>query len=87
MKWRSLQKMPSYAPHKQSQMIVACCALHNFIRKSGIGDRHVERCDRDDSYVPREAYENQPKPEEVDDESDLMNEFRETIAYGLVNHN
>jgi hypothetical protein len=41
----------------------------------------------DDSYVPREAYENQPKPEKVDDESDLMNEFGKTIAYGLENRN
>jgi hypothetical protein len=87
MKWHILQKMPSYAPHKQSQIIVACCALHNFIRKSGIGDRHFERCDRDDSYVPHQAYDNQPNPEVVDDESDLMNEFRDVIVYGLKNRN
>jgi hypothetical protein len=31
MKWRILLHMPSYAPHKQSQIIVACMALHNFI--------------------------------------------------------
>jgi hypothetical protein len=51
MKWCILQKIPSYAPHKQSQIIVACCALHNFIRKSGIGDRHFARCDHDETYV------------------------------------
>jgi len=35
MKWRMLDKIPSYACHKQSMIIVACCALHNFIRISG----------------------------------------------------
>ena len=86
MKWRMLEKISSYAPHKQSQIIVACCALHNFIRISGIGDRHFARCDRDDNYVPRQASDNQPDPEEVKDESDLMNEFRNSIAYALLNH-
>jgi len=50
-----------------------------------LGDRHFARCDRDDNYVPREASENQPAPEEVEDESDLMNEFRDSIAYALLN--
>ncbi|XP_066320365.1 uncharacterized protein [Miscanthus floridulus] len=86
MKWHILHQIPSYAPHKQSQIIVACCALHNFIRISGIEDRHFARCDRDDNYVPRQASDNQPDPEEVEDESDLMNEFCDSIAYALLNH-
>src|SRR5689334_22742417 len=31
-KWRMLLKVPSYPQAKQSQIIVACMALHNFIR-------------------------------------------------------
>lgn len=87
MKWHILQKMPSYAPHKQSQIIVACCALHNFIRTSGIVDRDFARCDRDENYVPPEASANQPEttPASSSEESALMNAFRDSIALGLVN--
>ena len=85
MKWRMLREIPSYAPDKQSQIIVACCALHNFIRTSGIQDSHFARCDRDENYVPQEAYEDQPEPEVVDDDLQLMNAFRESVASALVN--
>jgi hypothetical protein len=85
MKWRMLRDIPSYAPHRQSQIIVACCALHNFIRTSGIQDRHFAQCDRDENYVPRQAAADQPDTEEVADESDLMNDFRDTLAFALAN--
>jgi hypothetical protein len=55
MKWRILLHMPSYAPYKQNQIIVACMALHNFIQLSEIVDRDFDRCDRDENYVPPEA--------------------------------
>jgi hypothetical protein len=82
-----LEKIPSYAPHIQSQIIVACCALHNFIRVSGIWDRDFARCDCDENYVPPEAYADQPEtiPASSSDESELMNAFRESVALGLVN--
>jgi hypothetical protein len=35
--------------------------------------------------VPPQAYANQPEPDEVDDESDLMNAFRDSIALALGN--
>jgi hypothetical protein len=87
MKWRMLKEIPSYAPHIQSQIIVACCALHNFIRVSGIWDRHFARCDRDENYVPAEANADQLEtiPPFDSDESELMNAFRESIALSLVN--
>jgi hypothetical protein len=84
MKLRILQKIPSYSPHKQSQIIVACCGVHNFMRSSGIVDRHFARCDQNENYVPRQAYEHQPEPEVVDDESDLINVLCDSIAYTLA---
>jgi hypothetical protein len=79
--------MPSYAPHKQSQTIVACMALHNFIRTSGIVDRDFDRCDPDENYVPPEASTSQSRTRQppARDESAYMNGFRDQIAIGLLN--
>jgi hypothetical protein len=87
MKWRMLKEIPPYSPDKQSEIIQAACALHNFIRNSGIRDRHFRRCDRDENFVPPEALEDQPDPKEVEDEPDDMNEFRDTLALALFNRN
>jgi hypothetical protein len=35
--------------------------------------------------VPPQAYANQSEPDEVDDESDLMNVFCDSIVLALVN--
>ena len=79
--------MPSYAPHKQSQIIVACMTLYNFIRSSGIVDRDFDRCDLDENYVPHEISASQPHTRQppVRDESAYMNGFRDQIAIGLLN--
>jgi hypothetical protein len=39
MKWRILLNLPSYPMAKQSQIIMACIALHNFIRQNAMTDR------------------------------------------------
>ncbi|WVZ58991.1 hypothetical protein U9M48_009201, partial [Paspalum notatum var. saurae] len=52
MKWRILKKLPSYPLAKQSKIILACMALHNFIRESALVDMDFEMCDRDENYVP-----------------------------------
>ena len=79
--------MPSYPPHKQNQIIVACMALHNFIRPSGIVDMDFDHCDRDENYVPLEASVSQPRTHQPSarDESAIMNGFRDQIALGLLN--
>jgi len=79
--------MPRYPPHVQSQIIVACMALHNFIRSSGIVDKDFDRCDCDENYVPPEALASQPQTQASSsrDESALMNAFRDSIALALMN--
>ena len=83
MKWRMIKEVPAYPPQKQSQIIAAACALHNFVRNSGQRDRHFGRCDRDETFVPQEAFEDQLETEDVEDEPDNMNEFRDSLVLAL----
>ncbi|KAL6839536.1 hypothetical protein ACP4OV_030806 [Aristida adscensionis] len=46
MKWRILGKVPSYPIRKQSKIIIACMALHNFIRDNATADRDFDRAMR-----------------------------------------
>ena len=71
----------------KSQIIVACMALHNFVRTSGIVDRDFDRCDRNKNYVPPDALASQPRTCQppARDESAIMNGFRDQIALGLLN--
>ncbi|XP_072151744.1 uncharacterized protein [Setaria viridis] len=87
MKWRILLKVPSYPIPKQSQIIVACMALHNFIRESHMEDEDFARCDRDENYVPHEASTSEPQQHNTQtrDEDTNMNAFRDQIASSLYN--
>jgi hypothetical protein len=87
MKWRILLKVPIYPPAKQARIIVACMALHNFIRDSKLMDEHFDRCDRDEHYVPVEASMSQTRTRDTGrlDEDCNMNEFRDQMANALYN--
>ncbi|WVZ65976.1 hypothetical protein U9M48_015256, partial [Paspalum notatum var. saurae] len=52
MKWRILSGVPSYPMTKQSKIILACMALHNFIRESAMRDTDFDMCDSDENYMP-----------------------------------
>ena len=45
MKWRILLDLPSYPMANQSQIIMACMAVHNFIRESALADTDFDMCD------------------------------------------
>lgn len=85
MKWRILLNLPSFSPQKQSEIIVACMALHNFIQLSGLSDKHFQHCDRNVNYTPREAFYSQPNTGATSgsEDSGIMNVVREQIAAGL----
>ncbi|TVU49235.1 hypothetical protein EJB05_00534, partial [Eragrostis curvula] len=89
-KWRILKNVPSFPLFKQSHIIVACMALHNFIRDSAMDDQDFARYDQDDEYVPQEVEvdEQMTVNEETEHEANMMedrnmNAFRDQLAYAL----
>jgi len=86
IKWRILLDLPSYPMPKQSQIIIACMALHNFIRDSYLGDEDFDLVDSDENFVPlSEASSSQVSNTRHGDEDQTMNQFRDWIANGLFN--
>jgi hypothetical protein len=93
-KWRILKSMPSFSPKRQARIIIACMALHNFIRDSALRDDEFEKCDEDEDYMPINededgSDEQQPielqgddAPEEENEVS--MNTIRDNIANALI---
>ena len=80
MKWRILLNLPSYPVNKQSKIIVACMALHNFIRECDLEDPHFEEDVEDDS--PHLIYYDIDDGGTRDDVD--MNAFRDAIATAMV---
>ena len=64
-------------------IILACLALHNFIRDSNLHDKEFERCDADDEYLVQED-DTTPEDEIKDVENeDAMNIICSRIADAL----
>jgi len=87
--------MPSYPPPKQSQIISACMAIHNYIRESKLEDRDFQECDDDEEFIPmgdepirlgrrhqRRRRATQAQGQNTSDDHN-MNVFRDWIAEGL----
>ena len=91
-KWRILKAMPSFSPRTQKHIIIACMALHNFIRDSALQDDEFEKCDKDDNYIPEGEDDTEgqqpaePEGDEVlEEENEVdMNTIRDNIANALV---
>jgi hypothetical protein len=56
MKWRILLDLPCYPMLKQSKIIHACMALHNFIRDTKMADELFDKCDEDEEYMTIPSY-------------------------------
>ena len=87
MKWRLLLAVPAYPMVKQTQIILACMALHNFIRDSALRDDEFDQCDNDENYIPGLGEASVPGVDGntsiAQDEQD-MNTFRDNIANSLM---
>ena len=66
MKWRILLSLPSFSLRKQSKIIIACMALHNFIRDSALHDRDF------DQLVPTSLAHDVPVGESSSSTSDKL---------------
>ena len=68
----------------QKHIIIACMALHNFIRDRKLSDKIFDKCDADDEYVPpvlwREVAQTQADPVEEEENKDTMDNIRSRIA-------
>ena len=85
MKFRILLNMPSFPEDKQARIIVACMALHNFIRENRIADREFDACDADENYNPFPTTASDWPEDEPFIEDVSMNAFRDQLAYDLFN--
>ncbi|CAN6348432.1 unnamed protein product [Urochloa humidicola] len=90
MKFRILLHMQKFPIKKQARIIVACMALHNFIRDSKLADRDFDPCDADENYIPggynndfEDELELNTQEEEPIIEDTDMNAFRDEIADAL----
>ncbi|KAL6880595.1 hypothetical protein ACP4OV_012160 [Aristida adscensionis] len=87
MKWRILEKVPSFPVRKQSKIIIAYMPLHNFIRENAAMDRDFDLCDIEEVealYDPLDTVSVNQNAEGQEDDKD-MNAFREQIATALYN--
>ena len=86
MKWRILLDLHTFSMAKQSKIIMACMALHNFIRQSGMMDDLFDLCDQDENYNPNEegtSTQATGSNTRYGDEDENMNQFCDWIANGL----
>ncbi|XP_014755538.1 L10-interacting MYB domain-containing protein-like [Brachypodium distachyon] len=83
-KWRILGDVPSYPVKKQTKIIIACMALHNFIRESHLFDEDFDKCDRDEDYMPPGHVVVTNGWNHEGQGNVNMNATRETIANGLM---
>jgi hypothetical protein len=88
MKWRILYYgIPPFPAKIQTHIIVACMALHNFIRLSGLANSDFALVDEHIHFVSPEASHDQPETVDAPDQEDVeaMNEFHDYIADHLYN--
>jgi len=81
-KWRILGGIPNYHERTQTGIIIACVALHNFVRQSNLPDIDFDMFDQNEDFVP----DDNTQSESVESTSvgtgdeNCMNYIREQIA-------
>ncbi|XP_025877483.1 uncharacterized protein [Oryza sativa Japonica Group] len=83
-KWRILKGIPSFSHTTQKHIIMACLALHNFVRDSNLRDKEFERCDADEDYLLEDTSDTSDDESEDAENDDTMNTIRTRIADALI---
>ena len=85
-KWRILKGIPSFPTRTQEHIILACMALHNFIRDTNLEDKLFNRCDGDEEYLLQHSAtaDTQEDDNQDGENEDTMNTIRSRIADALV---
>jgi hypothetical protein len=80
MKQCILLNVPRYSMEKQKKIIIACMALHNFIRDSNSSDEDFDRIASNETYV--DGYMGASTSDVVDEED--MGGVCDAIAQALM---
>jgi hypothetical protein len=83
-RWRILKHLPSYPMEKQAKIILACMALHNFIRETNENDNLFDMCDEDEEFVPSHEDATSSHSQLYGQEESDMNVVRDGITNGLM---
>ena len=83
-KWRILKGISSFSTRAQKHIVLACMALHNFIRDNKLHDKEFDRCNADEDYLLEETSESEEDACPDGENEDTMNTIRSRIADDLV---
>ncbi|KAL2232328.1 UNVERIFIED_CONTAM: hypothetical protein Sindi_1412800 [Sesamum indicum] len=79
--------MPPYSLDRQRDLVIACCVIHNFIRKFGIDDQFFERGKRGEFDNANNEANDQFRrlPQQSQEDIDTQSAFRDAMAGHLWN--
>ena len=82
-KFRALKGLPSFKPRRQKKIIIACMALHNYIRETKLPDEEFDKCDQDEDYILGGEQPLQGDEVAAKRDAAYMNSMRDIIADSL----